>query len=440
MPAVTGRGSCFTADRIREDPECLTSAPQADTARPAARMFFAALMSRSCREPHEGHVQCRVERLSSASRCPHVEQVLLDGYQRSTTISSRPTRSHLYSNWRRNSPEPQSEMTRARCRLRTMFLTARSSITIVLAERTRRVLARCRKSRRALRTFRWALATFTFGLDPVGGAALAAGHAPLIAGQVPGLALQVPGVGEPLPVRSYREVLHPEIDADRIPRLRQKVRLGRVDGEGHVPAAVRLAGHDHHCRVQAGHVHVRPRPHKPQRRARLCQPQLASAHSECATGVVRGLTRPARLEPRVAGTPGEERAERLVLVPERLLQRHRGDLRQERQVRVLLHRGQRRVRCGVGQAFAFGVVQPVALGEGPVPHDPDAAERARQHLLLRLIRVSPAPVSRPHPDRIARLIEKPLEPRRAGVCLLVPLHGAPESSRPEGRGIPRRYW
>jgi len=35
---------------------------------------------------------------------------------------------------------------------------------------------------------------------------------------------------------------------------------------------------------------------------------------------VRGLTRPARLEPRVAGTPGEERAERLVLVPERLLQ------------------------------------------------------------------------------------------------------------------------
>ena len=90
--------------------------------------------------------------------------------------------------------------------------------------------------------------------------------------------------------------------------------------------------------------------------------------------------------------------------------------------------------------IAFGVVQPVALGEGPVPHDPDAAERARQHLLLRLIRVSPAPVSRPHPDRIARLIEKPLEPRRAGVCLLVPLHGAPESSRPEGRGIPRRYW
>jgi hypothetical protein len=42
------------------------------------------------------------------------------------------------------------------------------------------------------------------------------------------------------------------------------------------------------------------------------------------------------LKPRVAGALGEERAERLVLVAQRLLQRHRGHLGQKRQIRVLL--------------------------------------------------------------------------------------------------------
>ena len=65
------------------------------TARPAARMFWAALISRSCRARQDGHVQCLVERLSSASRCPHAEQVLDDGYQRSITTSWRPYRWHL---------------------------------------------------------------------------------------------------------------------------------------------------------------------------------------------------------------------------------------------------------------------------------------------------------------------------------------------------------
>ena len=151
-------------------PGCLTSAPQASpgepraTARPAARMFLAALMSRSCRARQIGHVQCRVLKDSPASRCPHAEQVLDDGYQRSITTSSCPARSHLYSSWRRNSPHPQSEIARASRRLRTMPDTFRSSITIMPAERTSRVLARCRKSRRASRTFRWARATFALAL------------------------------------------------------------------------------------------------------------------------------------------------------------------------------------------------------------------------------------------------------------------------------------
>src|SRR5207237_3089723 len=100
--ALACRGSCFAAERIREDPEWLTSAPQAlpgeprATARPAARMFFAALMSRSCRVPQDGHRHCLVDRLRSVSRCPHAEQVLLEGYQRSMTTRRRPYRSHLY--------------------------------------------------------------------------------------------------------------------------------------------------------------------------------------------------------------------------------------------------------------------------------------------------------------------------------------------------------
>src|SRR5215471_18040768 len=127
-------------------------------------MFFAALMSRSCRVPHPGHVQCRVERLSSASRYPHAEQVLLDGYQRPVTTNVRPYRSHLYSIWRRNSRHPQPEIARASDRFRTMFLTARSSMTTMSFWRISRVLTRCRKSCRALRIFRWARATFALAL------------------------------------------------------------------------------------------------------------------------------------------------------------------------------------------------------------------------------------------------------------------------------------
>jgi hypothetical protein len=84
-------------------------------------MFFAALMSRSFRARQEGHVQCLVDRLSWASTCPHAEQVFELGYQRPITTSSRPYRPHLYSSWRRNSPQPQSEIARARWRLRIMF-------------------------------------------------------------------------------------------------------------------------------------------------------------------------------------------------------------------------------------------------------------------------------------------------------------------------------
>jgi hypothetical protein len=127
-------------------------------------MFFAALTSRSCRVPQDGQCHVRVFRDNSASRCPHAEQVLDDGYQRSITITVRPALAALYSVICRKVPHPQSEMALAREWLRTMFFTARSSITITSWFRTRRVLALWRKSVRAARTFRCARATFAFAL------------------------------------------------------------------------------------------------------------------------------------------------------------------------------------------------------------------------------------------------------------------------------------
>jgi hypothetical protein len=53
-------------------------------------MFFAALTSRSCRVPQDGHCQCRAFKLSSVSRCPHATHVLLLGYHLLTVSTVRP--------------------------------------------------------------------------------------------------------------------------------------------------------------------------------------------------------------------------------------------------------------------------------------------------------------------------------------------------------------
>ena len=257
-------------------------------------------------------------------------------------------------------------------------------------------------------------------LGPVGRPLLAAGQAPLIASQPAGLTLQVPRVGDPLPVTGHREIPHAEVDADAASGLLQGLGGIGIDGEGHVPPSVALPGDDHHRRVERGHVDIQPGPDVSQRRAHLGQPKLAAAEGERAAGVVRGLPGAAGLEPRVAGPPGEERAERLLLVSQRLLQRHAGHFGQERQLRVLLHAGQRPVGLRVRGASAFQMPAGLPGGQDTVPHDPDTAERAVQHLLLRRVWVGPAPVCRSHPYTIARVIEKPREPRRTGGCLLLP--------------------
>jgi hypothetical protein len=54
--------------------------------------------------------------------------------------------------------------------------------------------------------------------------------------------------------------------------------------------------------------------------------------------------------------------------------------------------------------------------------------------------IRPASVSRPHPRSIAHVIEKPLEPRRAGDHLCLPRCAGHRRPRPEGRGIFREVW
>ncbi len=94
------------------------SSPQASsnsrwiTASPAARMFFAALRSLSCRVPHPKQVQDLSESLSLLffPSQPGVEQSLLDGCQRPITMRRFPYHCVLYSIRVRNSPHPESEM------------------------------------------------------------------------------------------------------------------------------------------------------------------------------------------------------------------------------------------------------------------------------------------------------------------------------------------
>ena len=53
-------------------------------------MFFAALWSRSCRVPQDGHCHVRVFKFRSARRYPHAEHVLDEGYHRPAVITRRP--------------------------------------------------------------------------------------------------------------------------------------------------------------------------------------------------------------------------------------------------------------------------------------------------------------------------------------------------------------
>ena len=359
------------------------------------------------------------------------------------TTRRRPYRSHLYSSWRRNSPHPQSEIARARCRLRTMprDVEVFDHDHVVLADQAGAGAvqevgaARCGPCG----------ARGPPSPRPCAGWPTLSGSGPCAAGSGPGSGPCAPGAAgwRSCPRRWWRR------SPSRPGRRRRRARCP-ARGSGAAASTVKVtyqrpsgsretitiagssvvtstSGQDHTYRSA---------------RAHLGQPQLAAAHGERAAGVVRGLPGAAGLEPRVPGTPGEERGERLCAGAAAPAAAAREDT-SFRNARS----GSFFIAVSARSDSAYDVPLPsqvpagLAGGQGAVPHDPDAAERARQHLLLRLVGVGPAPVCRPHPYRIARVIEKLREPRRTGGCLFLPRcagHRIPP--RPEDQGILREAW
>ena len=130
-----------------------------------------------------------------------------------TTITGRSGRTPtilvaaLYSSMARKVPHPQSAIALASLRLRTMFLTARSSTAeiVIVQDEAGRGLVQEISRRRDLGFGAGGLALAFTRTQP----RVAAGHPPLIAGQVPGPPFQVPGIGDPLPVAGDREVGDP---------------------------------------------------------------------------------------------------------------------------------------------------------------------------------------------------------------------------------------
>lgn len=142
-----------------------TVSPQANkTASPAALMFRAALISRSCAVLHSGHVHCRVAKSSLSNVYPQQEHLLLDGYQRSIATTVLPYQPALYSSCRTSSPQFASLMDLARVGLRTIFLTAKFSTQITWFSRISAVVSLWVKSIRQSAIFAWTRATFNRAL------------------------------------------------------------------------------------------------------------------------------------------------------------------------------------------------------------------------------------------------------------------------------------
>jgi hypothetical protein len=261
---------------------------------------------------------------------------------------------------------------------------------------------------------------FDLGLGPIRGALLFAVEAPLVVLQSSFALLHVFRVGDVFAGGQDREVLQPEVDTDRSVGGFDWLGGVDVDGEGHEPAPVRIPTDGHGGRIEGGQVNVWPGPHDPQRGAGLRQPQLPIPHPERGAGVRGGLAAVPILEPRVPGALGEERGHRGVLVPQGLLQRNRGDLVQECELGPLFQSGQVPIGLGIRGALAEGVVALVPGGEGLVPDDTNAPERAAQLGRLFGGRVGPTLVRCPHAsilpqgsimaERRARLYGDPAAP------------------------------
>src|SRR5690606_7550878 len=103
----------------------------------------------------------------------------------------------------------------------------------------------------------------------------------------------------------------------------------------------------------------------------------------------------------------EKRRERTLKVPERLLQRHRRHLGQERQLFGLLPRGQHRRSLVVIHPSLFGEPRPRPGVQGEVVDLTDTAERAQQLLSLRIGRIEAVLVRPLHlrPSHVSQTIK-----------------------------------
>src|SRR4028119_735090 len=118
----------------------LTFAPQTFTASPAARIFCAALISRSWCAAQCGQSHSRIFNGSFSTMYPQLPHRLELGNHRSILTSVRPYPSHLYSSCLTNSPQLASLIERASFRFFIIFFTAKSSTAIVWFSRTNRVV------------------------------------------------------------------------------------------------------------------------------------------------------------------------------------------------------------------------------------------------------------------------------------------------------------
>jgi len=141
-----------------------TVSPQANTASPAALMFCAALISRSCVVLHSGHVHWRVAKSNLSSVYPQQEHRLLDGNQRSIATTVRPRQFALYSSCLTSSPQLASLIDFANMGFFTIFLTAKFSTQITWFSLISVVVNLWVKSLRQSAICSWIRATFALAL------------------------------------------------------------------------------------------------------------------------------------------------------------------------------------------------------------------------------------------------------------------------------------
>ena len=247
-------------------------------------MFFAALMSRSCRARHEGHV--RVPECSGSA--PRADAARRAGpWTRQTHRRSRSGHGRTGALVLELAAELDPPAIRDRAgRLPVLDHAGDVEVfdddDIGVADQAGAGAVRRSPARRG--PCGGVRATLATALARV---CCPSGSGPRAAGNGPGCGPCAPsgGVGDPLPVADGGEVLHTEVDANGVPRA-------LLRGAGVAASTVKVTyqrpfgsrQNDHDGGVQRGWGDIRPGPHVRQRAVRLRQAQHAATHGKRRTG------------------------------------------------------------------------------------------------------------------------------------------------------------